>query len=97
VIIIKKKFKVITTIVITIIVLVGVYFFAHSTPQRAIRTSIFLDGHIIKAFKTEIYKNGVDPQYGQLYSCRDPQVGGRFYTWEKSPIGLWFVSIRGEG
>lgn len=87
----------ITTIVITFAVLVGVYFFAHSTPQRAIRTSIFLDGHIIKAFKTEIYKNGVDPQYDQLYSSRNPKVAGRFYTWEKSSNGLWFVSICGEG
>lgn len=89
-IIIKKRIKVLTTIVITITVLFGVYFFEHSTPQRAIRANLFQNGHIIKAFTTEIYKNGVDNQYGQQYSCRNPAIGADFYICEKRN-GLWYV------
>lgn len=92
--IIKKRYKKIliigTLLVIIIIALSKLYFFDHSTPERAIRTSLFLDGYCIKAFKTEVYKNGVDRQYGLQYSCKNPAIGADFYTCVKRN-GLWFV------
>lgn len=87
--IIKKKNKIITFI-IALIVLIPLYCFAHSSPERAIHTRLFLNGYCIKTFKTEVYKNGVDPQYGIQYSCKNPAIGADFYICEKCN-GLWYV------
>lgn len=56
----KSIKKVLISFVIIVIMFVGVYLFSHSTPERLIRTDLFLNGHIIGAFTTDIYKAQID-------------------------------------
>ena len=74
----------------------GAYLFCHSTPERVIRSDLFFEGHIIGAFNTDVYKGGVDLQYGQFYVCRNPAIGPDQYTLiEKN--GLWYINLNGTG
>ena len=83
---IKKKY----TVFIIIILAVVLFVFSHSTPQRAIRTSLIKD-YPIKALQTEVYKSDTDIQFGQRYSCKNPGIGSDFYTCKKGIVGLWFI------
>lgn len=78
-------------------VLTCLYCFAHSTPERAIRANLLEDGYFVKAFTTEVYKNYLDPQYGQKYSCRNPRVGVDHYSCVKEFGVLWYVNPYGTG
>lgn len=92
----NKVNKKIVSFAIIVIVIIGTYLFCHSTPERLIRTDLFLKGHFTDAFTTEIYKVGVDAQYGQFYSCKNPAIGPDFYSFNKKN-GIWYINWAGTG
>ncbi|WP_246615548.1 hypothetical protein [Clostridium thailandense] len=80
----------------TIVVFTGMYLFCHSTPERLIRTDLFFTGHLIGAFTTDVFKNGMDLQYGQFYSCKNPGIGPDHYAFFKKN-GFWYINRNGTG
>lgn len=91
--------RIILSILIIVILLLGTsmaYIFCHSTPQMAIRTELFGEGHFISAFTTHIHKIGVDSDYGQFYACRKPAVGADHYAFIKKN-GFWYINWQGTG
>jgi len=89
-----KKF--IISFIVIIVVFLGTYLFSHSTPERAIRSSLFFNGHFIGALTTEVYKAEMDSQYGQFYSCKNPRIGQYEYSFIKKN-GLWYINWNGTG
>jgi exopolysaccharide biosynthesis protein len=98
------KFKIrpkhiIIYILIIVILLLGTskaYIFCHSTPQRAIRTELFKEGHFISAFNTHIHKIGVDSDYGQYYACGEPAVGADHIACINKN-DFWYINWQGTG
>lgn len=92
-----KKFKVLAKLVLTIIVLFGLYIFVHSSPERVVREYLIGQGYFIKAFETEVYKSSVSPEYGQQYSCKNPGIGPDFFTFKRGFLNLYFTNHDGTG
>jgi hypothetical protein len=83
-------------IFIMALVFVGGYLYIHLTPERLIRSNLFLNGHLNTAFTTEIHKTETDLQYGQFYACKNPAIGPDHYAFIKKN-GLWYINWNGTG
>ena len=92
----KSIKKVIIISVIIVVVLLGIYLFCHSTPEMSIRSNLFLKGHFISAFTTDVYKTVMDSQYGQFYACKNPAIGPSHYAFIKNN-GFWYINWSGTG
>jgi hypothetical protein len=94
----NKVIRVLLTCIIVIGLYIGFDIFTHSTIERVIRKDLFFKGYIIKAFKTEISKRPIpDPQYGNVYICRNPAIGPDSYDINKKykyfgKFEYWYVS-----
>lgn len=101
------KRKKIIAIIVVIIISIGVggrylYFYCHSTPERTIRTDLFLvRHHFIDAFRTQIseypirYKSDI-----AQFICRNPAIGPDFYSVDFKYIGkykFWYIYWPGTG
>lgn len=91
-----KKVKYIIILFSIILISIVFYLFCHSSPKRLIRTDLFIKGHIIGAFTTNIYELQYDSQYGELYSCKNPAIGPDHYAFKKKN-GLWYINLDGTG
>lgn len=81
---------------IVILITPGTYLFCHSSPERIIRSNLFMNGHFINAFRTEIFISAEDKQFGKLYSCKNPTLGPDHYAFKKEN-GLWYIDWDGTG
>lgn len=88
--------KAIISFLIEVVVLIGTYLFSHSTPERAIRTYLFFDGYLTKAFITEVFMSNEAPWKGKYY-CKNPGIGPDFIAVEKGDLGLWYVDLKHSG
>jgi hypothetical protein len=100
----KNNFiRIVVTCVFIIALYVGLDIFTHSTIERTIRTNLFSQGYIFKAFKTEIYKRPIpDSQYGTQYFCANPAIGPDSYKIDMrykyfGKIKYWYVNPAGTG
>lgn len=91
---IRRKFVIILIVLSTVM---GLFIFAHSTPEITIRTHIIFTGHPILGFKTTIYKVYIDPQYGPMYASKKPRIEpvGWTYSVRKGFLGLWYIYSEG--
>lgn len=83
-------------LIIAVVILSGTYLFSHSNPERAIRTYLFLDGYLTKAFITEVSISDEVPWKGKYY-CKNPGIGPDFIAAEKKDLGLWYVDLEHSG
>jgi hypothetical protein len=82
--------------VIIVVVFLGTYLLCHSTPERLVRSNLFLKGHFISAFTTNVHKTAMDGQYGQFYACKNPVIGPDHYAFIKKN-GFWYINWAGTG
>lgn len=104
---INKVVKIILLLIISFIVVIGVYIgldiYAHSTIERTIRTDLFFKGYFVKAFKTEISERSIpDSQYGTMYICRNPAIGPDAYKVVYkysyfSKVKYWYINWKETG
>jgi hypothetical protein len=107
----KNKLIVTVFLMITVccIVIWYVKFYAHTTPQLAIRTYLFLSGHPISAFTTGIVddelhnvidKNSLELQNAKCYSLTRPprdEAGNYLFNFKVTKEGsMYYVQYYGE-
>lgn len=82
-----------------LILMLGLIYWGHSTPENAIRSNIIFSGHPIKGIQTTIYKGPVDSIYGQTYYCKNPEIYENHWSYsvQKSLFGTWVVNSNGTG
>lgn len=83
-------------LIIAVGVFIETYLFSHSTPERSIKTYLFFDGYLTKAFITEVYMSNEVPWMGKYY-CKNPGIGPDFIAVEKGDLGLWYVDLKHSG
>ncbi|MBL4937625.1 hypothetical protein JK636_18070 [Clostridium sp. YIM B02515] len=86
-------------IICAFILILGLIYWGHSTPENAIRTSIIFSGHPIKGIQTTIYKGSVDKIYGQIYYCKNPEIYEDHwgYSVQRGILGIWVINVSGTG
>lgn len=89
--------KSVSTFLVLVFLLVGIFLFCHSTPERTIRTYLFFDGHMIDSIRTEVFPGRIDLQYGEQYCTKNPAIGPDFISVDKGVMGLWFVNKKTSG
>jgi hypothetical protein len=93
---IKEAIVSLLILIIVVVAFIGTYLFSHSTPERSIRTYLFFDGYLTKAFRTEVHMSSEVPWKGKYY-CTNPGVGPDFIAVDKGNLGLWYVDLKHSG
>lgn len=93
---IKETIVSLLILVIMVVAFIGTYFLSHSTPERSIRTYLFFDGYLTKAFITEVHMSNEAPWKGKYY-CKNPGIGPDFIAVKKGDLGLWHVDLKHSG
>lgn len=91
-----KDLKKVIIFFIVVLIFAWGYLFSHSTPERSIRTYLFFDGYLAKAFITDVYMSN-DESWKNKYYCKNPGIGPDFIAVEKSNLGLWYVDLKNSG